>query len=77
MLKHDEIIKYAIKGLEAEIAEHEKKIQKGYKYLKEIQAGNQVNTPKTESEIMDIINKSKTEIERLADEIFNLKWHYL
>lgn len=74
MLKHEEIINYAIKGLQAEIAEYEKKVRKGYKYLEDIRAGKPVKTPKTENEIMDIIQKYEAEIKRLQDEISDLDW---
>ncbi|NLY47363.1 MAG: hypothetical protein GX053_15490 [Tissierella sp.] len=74
MLKHEEIINYAIKGLQAEIAEYERKVREGYKYLEDIRAGKPVKTPKTENEIIDIIHKYEAEIERLQDEIFDLNW---
>lgn len=74
MLTQQQIIEYAIKGLEHEIEKHEKQIRKGYQFLEDIRKGKSVKTPKTEDEIIDIIQKHHAEIERLKNEIHELDW---
>lgn len=66
MLNDKNILEYAIKGVDAEIAEIEKSISKGKKIIKE-----------DESKLYDvqpIINLKKAEIEKLVKFKDDLKW---
>ena len=66
MLNQQTILEYAIKGVDAEIAEIEKSISKGKKIIKE-----------DESKLYDvqpIINIKKAEIEKLVKLKDEIKW---
>lgn len=73
-MKKDDLIKWAIKGISAEIDEKEKTIHQGQRYIKAIEAGEKVNTPMTKTEIQAVIYKLNNEIEALSKELFDLKW---
>lgn len=73
-MKNNNLIKWAIKGIRAEIDEKEKTVQQGYKYIKAIEAGEKVNTPMTKTEIEAVIYKLNRDIEDLSKELFDLKW---
>lgn len=68
------ILEYAIKGINAEIAELEKVINQGNQYLKQIENGEKPKTTKTPYEINVIIRKKKAEIEKLANDKDAIKW---
>lgn len=73
-MEKKELIEWAIKGINAEIDALESSIVKGKKYLAQIERGEPVKTPKTEIEILQIIEEKAAEIERLEKEKFALKW---
>ena len=67
MLNEKFVVEYAIKGIDAEIAEIEKSIKKGKQLIKE-----------DESKLYDvqpIINIKKAEIEKLLKQKGELTWH--
>lgn len=69
-----ELLDWAIKGLLAEIEEHERQVRRGQKYLNDIRNGKPVKTPKTEVEIIEIINKKNELIEELSRKKSVLEW---
>lgn len=69
-----ELMKWAVKGLAAEIDELEKTINKGNRYLAEYENGGSPKTPKTPEEIKAIIREKKAEIEKLDKMKFDLNW---
>lgn len=74
MMNTTELMKWAVKGLSAEINELEKDVNRGKRYLSIYEMGGQPKTPKTPDEIREIIREKKAEIERLDKMKFNLKW---
>ena len=66
MMLDKKIIEYAIKGVIAEIDEKEKAIKQGKQFLKQIENGEKVKTPKTPQEIKKVIHAKQDEIEQLA-----------
>ena len=73
-MREQELIQWAIKGIDAEIEQKEKDVNKGMQYLLQFEQGKKPNTPKTEYEVKEIIRNKKAEIEELAKMKFNLKW---
>ena len=67
-----ELLHYAIKGLGVEIAEIEQKISKGYNIIDKINKGQQVNTTKTTTEILETIEKYRQERNDLQQKRDNL-----
>lgn len=73
-MEKKELLKWAIKGITTEIAELEKSVQKGEKYLEEYQKGKQMRTKKSPEEIKKIISEKKKQIELLDKKRFDLSW---
>ena len=74
MLNEKQLLDFALKGVNAEIDEIEKKVNQGKKYLQQYENGEKPKTPKTAYEIKKIIKKKNAEIEKLviyANEIKN------
>lgn len=69
-----QIYKYALKGIAAEIEQLEKDIKQGYKFIKQIDNGEKVKTPKTKYEILDIITEKEAEMKKLEKEKFAISW---
>lgn len=74
MMNETELMKWAVKGLSAEIDELEKTVNQGKRYLSEYEQGGKPKTPKTPDEIREIIRDKQAEIERLDKMKFDLKW---
>lgn len=73
-MKKEDLIKYAMKGLSADIDELEKSINQGKRFLLQYERGEQPKTPKTPQEIKVIIQDKKAEIERLSRLKSDLQW---
>ena len=73
-MKKEELVKWAIRGLRAEMNDCEKIMERGYKYLRKIEEGESVPTDMSVSEIMVLIKMYHDQIENLSMEIYNLKW---
>lgn len=73
-MREQELIQWAIKGIDAEIERKEKDVNKGMQYLLQFEQGKKPNIPKIEYEVKEIIRNKKAEIEELAKMKFNLKW---
>lgn len=69
-----EILKYAVKGITAEMQEIEKEIKEGYKYIKQIDDGEQIKIKLNKYEILDIIAEKEDQMKRLEKERFAIKW---
>ncbi len=69
-----EVFKFALKGITVEIEQLEKDIKQGYKFIKQIDNGEKVKTPKTKYEILDIIQKKEEEMKDLEKKKFAIKW---
>ena len=74
MMNQTELMKWAIKGLMAEIDGIEKAVNQGKQYLLQYEKGQQPKTPKTPDEIRQIIGEKKAEIERLYKMKQDLTW---
>lgn len=74
MMNTTELMKWAVKGLSAEIDELEKTVSQGKRYLLDYEKGGQPKTPKTPDEIRQIIQEKQAEIEKLDKMKFDLKW---
>ncbi len=73
MNEHD-ILKWAVKGIKAEIESLEKEVKQGYKYIEQIEKGEKPKTPKSKAEILEICQNKKAEIEKLDKQRFELSW---
>lgn len=69
-----QIIAWAIKGINVEIQELEKTIKQGNEYLMKLYRGEPVKTPKSVTEIRNIIAEKKAEMEKLERAKFELTW---
>ena len=74
MMNEKDLIKWAVKGLMAEIDSIEKDVNRGKRFLLEYEKGQQPKTPKTPDEIREIIKEKNAEIERLYTMKSNLQW---
>ena len=74
LLNQKQIYEYALKGLAAEIEKIDKDIKQGYEFIKQIDKGEKVKTPKTRQEILNIVNEKTAEMEKLEKELFSIKW---
>ena len=74
MLTENQILEFALKGIDADIDELEKTINQGKRLLLEYERGQKPTTPKTPQEIKDIIQEKKTEIEKLSKIKSDLQW---
>lgn len=74
MMNTTELMKWAVKGLSAEIDELEKTVSQGKRYLLEYEKGGQPKTPKSAEEIRQIIQEKQAEIEKLDKMKFDLNW---
>jgi hypothetical protein len=73
-MEKKELIKWAIKGMNAEIEALDADIRQGKKYLAQLERGEAVKTPKTAAEIRQIIDGKAAEMEKLERAKFELKW---
>lgn len=73
-MKKEELVKWAIRGLRAEMNDCEKIMERGYRYLRQMENGESVPTDMSVSEIMVLIKMYHDQIEKLSMEIYNLKW---
>jgi hypothetical protein len=73
-MERDELLKWAIKGLSAEIDELDKTVRKGKGYLTDYYIGKQPKTKATPEEIEKIILEKQKQIESLDKKRFNLSW---
>lgn len=73
-MKEADLIKWAVKGITAEIDGIEKSINHGKQLLLQYERGQKPKTTKTPNEIREIIQEKKAEIERLARMRFDLQW---
>lgn len=73
-MREQELIQWAIKGIDAEIERKEKDVNKGMQYLLQFEQGQKPNIPKSEYEVKEIIRNKRAEIEKLAKTKFDLKW---
>ena len=73
-MNKNELMKWAVKGLTAEIDELEKTVSQGKRYLAEYEKGGSPKTPKSPDEIKAIIKEKKAEIEKLDKMKFDLNW---
>lgn len=74
MLSQTEILKFAVKGLEAEIEKLETSIKQGYKLINQIDNGEKVKTAKPRHEILAAVTEKNEEKEKLEKEKFNIEW---
>lgn len=70
----EKMVKFAIKGIEAEIDELEKSINRGKQFLLQYENGQKPKTSKTEYEIKSIILNKKSKIEELAKIKSDYEW---
>ena len=73
-MNEKELLKWAVKGLRAEIDKLEKDVNKGKRFLLEYERGEKPKTTKTPFEIKEIIKQKVTEIEKLDRMKFDLEW---
>lgn len=69
-----ELMKWAVKGLSAEIERLDGKIRKGREYVRRIDAGEPVKTSASRESIISTIRESSEEMERLDKERSELRW---
>ena len=73
-MKHEELLKWAVKGIAAEIDSLEKTINQGKQLLLQYERGEKPKTTKTPYEINEVIREKRAEIERLDRMRFDLTW---
>lgn len=73
-MKKQELIKFAIIGIDYEIDKREKTISNGHKYLNQIGNGEKPKTPLSSEEIKKVIRTNQNEIEDLSRKKSDLKW---
>ena len=73
-MEHNELLKWAIKGLSAEIDELDKTVRKGKGYLTDYYIGKQPKTKATPEEIKKIVKEKEKQIEALDKKRFDLSW---
>ena len=74
-MRQQELISWAVRGIDAGIDRVGKYVNKGVQYLLQFEQDKAPNIPKSEHEVKEIIRKKRTEIETLAKMKFDLKWH--
>lgn len=74
MMNEKDLIKWAVKGIMAEIDGLEKTINQGKQLLLQYERGEKPKTTKTPYEIREIIGEKRAEIERLDKMRFDLTW---
>lgn len=74
MMNEKDLIKWAVKGITAEIDSIEKTVNQGKQLLLQYERGEKPKTTKTPFEIRQIIQEKKAEIERLDKMRFDLTW---
>lgn len=72
-MERAEMIKWALKGLEAEWQKHEKTVREGYSILKDIREGNHKGKV-TERKVLEVISNNQQQIEELYNKHQKLKW---
>lgn len=73
-MEQKELLKWAMKGITAEINEIEKTIRKGKQYLELYRNGGFPKTGKTPDEVRKIISEKQKQIEILDKKRFDLSW---
>lgn len=73
-MEQKELLKWAMKGITAEINEIEKTIRKGKQYLELYRNGGYPRTGKTPDEVRKIISEKQKQIEILDKKRFDLSW---
>ena len=73
-MRHEELIKWAVKGIEAEMEELEKDVFKGVKLLKDIDEGKPIKSPKNRFEIAEIVSQKRQQMEELSKVRAELQW---
>lgn len=74
MMNEKDLIKWAVKGIAAEIDGLEKTVNQGRQLLLQYERGQKPKTTKTPAEIREVIQEKKAEIERLDKMRFDLTW---
>ena len=77
LMKQIDVLRWAVKGLRAEIDRLEKDVNVGKRLLLEYEKGGQPKTKKSPQEIKVIIAAKQAEIERLDRERFYMEWNIL
>ena len=73
-MRNEELVKWAVKGIEAEIEKLEKDVFKGLNLLKDIDEGKPIKSPKTRFEISAIVSEKRIQIEELGKAKAELQW---
>ncbi len=73
-MEHTELLKWAVKGIRAEIDSIEKTVNQGKQLLLQYERGQKPKTTKTPYEIREVIREKRAEIERLDRMRFDLTW---
>ena len=71
-MEHKELLNYAIKGLNGEIAEIELKISKGYNIIDKLNKGQEVHITKSRAEMLDTIGNYRQKRDELQQKRDNL-----
>ena len=73
-MEEKDLIKWAIKGINAEIEALDASIRKGNEYLLQLYRGEKIKSPKSVTEIRDAIREKTAEKEKLERAKFELTW---
>lgn len=73
-LSQKQIIEYAVKGINADIDKIERSIKRGERLLLAKKKGIAPYSDKTPTEIKQIIQKKKAEVESLVSKAMRLNW---
>lgn len=74
MLEQKQILSYAIKGVYSDIAKIERSIKNGKRLLEAKENGTAPYSDKTPSEIQQMIQTKKAEVDYLTVQVLKLKW---
>lgn len=73
-MEEKDLIRWAIKGIDAEIKALDASIKKGNEYLLQLYRGEKIKSPKSVTEIRNTIKEKAAEKERLERAKFELTW---
>ena len=73
-MEKKDLIKWAIKGINAEIEALDASIRKGNEYLLQLYRGEKIKSPKSVTEIRNTIREKTAEKEKLERAKFELTW---
>ena len=73
-MREQEILNYAIKGINQEIEKHDKSLRQGQKFIEQYYKGEPIKTKLPIYEIENICKKKVEEIENLENKRNELKW---